>query len=316
MVALQGWTSWSIYEGLGEFGWFYGDFFLLNDTPATANLTYTGIYRYLNNPEKIVGQAAYFGLALLAYSPRLLLLAILSLITNMVFLEYVERPHMGKVYGEQLRGDSGVTRNVKRVPGAIKVEKVGERVVEIFEGLERKIINNLREVVARPKRNSYVALTDFEDGIELEKYSFEMGEAIPFKASEVDGKIAFWKDGEFVFDLLAADCVGNRIPSVHVPWMAGTFKMSIGSNVKSRPFTIQEFPEKDLPIKEALSSLMSKVNLSFDKIATFGPNHVIFTRLSEAISSLYDVELAPLTIFQYSTETELLASRIKSISLK
>jgi phosphatidylethanolamine N-methyltransferase len=48
MIALHAWTSNSIYDSLGEFGWFYGDFFFENK----GKLTYGSIYRYLNNPDR------------------------------------------------------------------------------------------------------------------------------------------------------------------------------------------------------------------------------------------------------------------------
>ena len=80
MIGLHIWSSLEVYEVLGLFGtssvlrkmnelnsthdqkclgWYYGDFFI-EDFPS--NLEYTGIYRYLNNPEVISG-AAFFGLA-------------------------------------------------------------------------------------------------------------------------------------------------------------------------------------------------------------------------------------------------------------
>jgi hypothetical protein len=45
MIALHLWTAASIYDSLGEFGWFCGDFFF---DPPPKNLTYSGIYRFLN----------------------------------------------------------------------------------------------------------------------------------------------------------------------------------------------------------------------------------------------------------------------------
>ncbi len=64
LVALQMWTSASIYDSLGEFGWFYGDFFF----DQAPKLTYSGIYRYLNNPERVIGCAGIWGAVLITGS--------------------------------------------------------------------------------------------------------------------------------------------------------------------------------------------------------------------------------------------------------
>ena len=51
LIALHIWTAKEIYDVLGRFGWFYGDFFIQNEH-APLELYYTGIYRYVNNPER------------------------------------------------------------------------------------------------------------------------------------------------------------------------------------------------------------------------------------------------------------------------
>ncbi|KAI9668052.1 MAG: phosphatidylethanolamine N-methyltransferase [Bathelium mastoideum] len=117
MIGLQIWTFFSMYESLGEFGWFYGDFFF----DHAPKLTYSGIYRFLNNPERIIGLAGIWGVAIMCWSRSIFFLAVLSHLLTLVFIQFVERPHMQKLYGESLRQDSGVSKNLKRaIPKPIR----------------------------------------------------------------------------------------------------------------------------------------------------------------------------------------------------
>lgn len=117
LISLQIWTVVSIYESLGEFGWFFGDFFF----PDAPKLTYDGIYRFLNNPERTIGLAGVWGAAIITWSKAIFFLALLSHAFTLLFIQFVEKPHMEKLYREGLREHSGVSRSLNRsLPSPIK----------------------------------------------------------------------------------------------------------------------------------------------------------------------------------------------------
>lgn len=188
MVALQLWTVVSIYESLGEFGWFFGDFF----DQSPNKLTYSGIYRFLNNPERFLGLAGVWGVAIITWSKTIFFLALLSHSLTLAFIQVVERPHMQKLYGQALRQTSGLSKSLKRsLPLPIRqwhgsVDRVlGETVEfveELLESARPKLAAGVGTFVkdstalfkSYPARISITRLAPDIAGLDLSDYSIEI----------------------------------------------------------------------------------------------------------------------------------------------
>lgn len=146
LIFTQIWINSSIIDTIGYFGWFYGDFFVPKSQSA-FHFTKVGVYRYLNNPEQIFGVCGVMGVFLIIPSYENLILCGLWVANNFIRLNFIEKPHMIKVYGEKLvLQDSGVTKTVKKhlIPDVIK---------------------RLGNDEPKPKRKSSISITDTIDSL-------------------------------------------------------------------------------------------------------------------------------------------------------
>jgi phosphatidylethanolamine N-methyltransferase len=90
--------------------------------------------RYVNNPEKVLGHAAFWGMTLICNNWSIFVLAMFSQVASFLFLHFVESPHMRKIYGDKIRKDAGVIKTVKSAQ--ILPKKMKEEVSKIREKLE------------------------------------------------------------------------------------------------------------------------------------------------------------------------------------
>lgn len=188
LVALQLWVAFSVYDQLGEYGWFYGDFFF----DQSSKLTYGGIYRFLNNPERLLGLAGLWGASLITNSKSIFGLALFSQILGWIQLEAVERPHMEKLYGRHIREDSGLSKSLKRsLPPPLRqwqdkletgLEDLVETVEEFLDAAKPQIEAKLGEVVgptkdwlaSRPANITVVRRDSDELDLDKAQYSLEI----------------------------------------------------------------------------------------------------------------------------------------------
>jgi phosphatidylethanolamine N-methyltransferase len=122
------------------------DYYYMKLTSPGGGLFY--FIRFVNNPEKVMGHAAFWGMTLICNSWSIFILALFSQISNFLFLNFVESPHMRKIYGDKVRKDAGVVKTVKAA--TILPKKVKDEVSKIRDKLgETDMVQRTRSVSGR-----------------------------------------------------------------------------------------------------------------------------------------------------------------------
>lgn len=95
LVVLFFWAKSSAHAVVGDYAWFWGDFFFTTDTTFVSH----GIFAIFPHPMYTIGYAAYYAAALFCRSYSLLLISLTAHVSQLVFLYVVEEPHIHATYG-------------------------------------------------------------------------------------------------------------------------------------------------------------------------------------------------------------------------
>lgn len=304
MMALQVWTMRSSYRVLGQAGWFYGDFFKrsLASEKHDRGPKYTGIYRYLNDPEQSVGQIGFWGLALITNNAYVVLLALCHTAFDWLLVFWVEEPHLARLYGPGLRVQSGVMKNLNQLPGMWTIKRILYCHLQSLQLGLRMALDTVAERITGIIDGEAVVTIKMEksilETIQMSRKSIKVGESIECSPPTKTHELAIVDEHGRVFNRFPLDRCEHPdrhrfiVPASLVPWCPGSFRLvALQADrpiSRSSPFTIHIDNIHDdihsyLGVYKGLNTCLKDDTLDVQ-------------RASELLLGLYNLHLAPETI--------------------